>query len=157
MDDGGGKKPYNSTFYKTQTIKSSLSPTYDENCNVILLEHHTTGKIMFNFYDYDFGSADDEMGFSEVKLSDYPQNEKQTAWFDVKPSKDCKDAKGSLHLSFSYSLTPPPQKFDMDSMIDGKESKYFLLKITATLKMMQVCSKRLGASAIISKMERQHF
>ena len=60
-----GKKKKTTEMGKTKTKKRSLSPIWDESFTLKLTNHHTP-ILTFRLYDYDVGSANDEMG--QVKL-----------------------------------------------------------------------------------------
>ena len=67
--------------------------------------------LSFRMYDYDFGSANDEMGIINVNLLELTENKVHQKWHTIQPSPGCKEATGSIELSIAYSKTPPPTSF----------------------------------------------
>ena len=87
------------------------------------MTNHHIPILTFRVYDYDVGSANDEMGQVKIDLlKDLQENTIMDKWHKITPSPDCMDATGSLSISISYSLVPPPMEL---GSVEGNEMKDF--------------------------------
>eukprot|EP00825_Cyclidium_porcatum_P030024 TRINITY_DN31903_c0_g1_i2.p1 TRINITY_DN31903_c0_g1~~TRINITY_DN31903_c0_g1_i2.p1 ORF type:complete len:235 (-),score=62.83 TRINITY_DN31903_c0_g1_i2:267-971(-) len=72
FDSNGKSDPYcklkinGKKVFKTQTIKKTLDPVWNEQCKIML---STNDNIQFNLYDYDFMARDDYMGSCFLKIT----------------------------------------------------------------------------------------
>ena len=122
-DFNDGRKKRTTELAKTATKKRTLSPIWDETFTLKLTSHHIPN-LTFRIYDHDFGSACDEMGQVVINLlTDLEANTVVEKWYPVKVSPECEDATGSLQISLSYTLDPPPKTLGVP---DTKATKDFL-------------------------------
>ncbi|EGG14945.1 Phosphatidylserine decarboxylase proenzyme 2 precursor [Cavenderia fasciculata] len=108
MDLNGFADPFVSvTFggnkiHKTATIKKSLSPSWNEQFNVIIRESQSNYTMTFTVWDWDKATQNDLIGNVEIEIanilkSQQQQQQQQDSWYNIiKKEKE----RGELHLTF---------------------------------------------------------
>jgi hypothetical protein len=125
---GGGGAAWTTLGLVPQKVISHSSTTlaslrFHVTSFTLKMTNHHIPILTFRVYDYDVGSANDEMGQVKIDLlKDLQENTIMDKWHKITPSPDCMDATGSLSISISYSLVPPPMEL---GSVEGNEMKDF--------------------------------
>lgn len=107
-DRNGKSDPYvklylndnDTPFYKTKTLKKTLSPTWNESCTVQVV-NRVNNYLKIKVMDWDAGNADDPIGEAVVPLSKIDPESPTDLDIPLILPPEKKDA-GVIHLSFNF-------------------------------------------------------
>lgn len=99
-DRGGKSDPFccvmidGKEVYRTQTIKKTLDPVFDETCTVII-PSRTRSEVRFKMFDWDAASDNDPLGDVVIDLTKVPAGKKIMPAFNL-------DTQGILKLAMTF-------------------------------------------------------